>query len=427
MVNNGLNPKRIGKASFAVLLITLLPSLLWGQSTHLDRISLATRSDGKGYVARYHLSQPVDSFNVFQPEPDLIQMAIFQPSIDTSDITIPAADSDVLDEVSLHKIPNGYGIDFYLSKGHHFIAEAYPDKNGNDLLLNLTNATSDDIKFMTEGLEPIIWSKLRVPQGTVATATDDIDYSDSLEQDDSYQLAKDKMKFDVVVIDAGHGGKDPGSIGYRGIKEKDVVLDVALKLGEYINEYLPDVKVVYTRKTDKFIGLKERGTIANKAEGDLFVSIHCNSFKERRAKGSEVYFLGLHRSKEAFEVMKQENSVIKLEDDPQKTELTQNELLIYELANRGYMSVSEQIAGMVEHQFDDRAQRRSRGVKQAGFIVLYHASMPAILTELGFISNPSEARFLTSDYGKAIMASAIFRAIRDYKNKYEKSQHFTTN
>ncbi|PAU93751.1 N-acetylmuramoyl-L-alanine amidase [Aliifodinibius salipaludis] len=223
------------------------------------------------------------------------------------------------------------------------------------------------------------------------------------------------MKFDVVVIDPGHGGHDPGSIGHRNVKEKDIVLDISKKVGDYINEYMPNVKVVYTRETDKFIELEERGSIANEAEGDLFISIHCNSHTSHQPYGTELYFLGLERSESALEVMKRENKVVRANNDTEQRELSQEELLVYELANSSYIAASEQIAGMMEYQFDERAQRHSRGVKQGRFVVLYHASMPAVLIETGFISNPSEARYLTSDRGQTYIASAIFRAIRNFK------------
>nr|WP_286670584.1 N-acetylmuramoyl-L-alanine amidase [Fodinibius salsisoli] len=230
------------------------------------------------------------------------------------------------------------------------------------------------------------------------------------------------MKFDVVVLDPGHGGHDPGTIGHGGIQEKDIVLDIAKKVGDYIKSNMPGVKVVYTRDDDTFIELEERGSIANRHEGDLFVSIHCNAAHSRRAYGSEVYFLGLERSKTALEVMKRENKVVRANDDVEQKQLSQEDLLIYELANSGYISTSERIAGMLEHQFDDRAQRHSRGVKQARFVVLYHASMPAVLVETGFISNPDEGRYLSTEYGQNIISSAIFRAIRDYKEKTEQTQ-----
>jgi N-acetylmuramoyl-L-alanine amidase len=201
---------------------------------------------------------------------------------------------------------------------------------------------------------------------------------------------------------------------------------VALKVGKYIEENIPELKVVYTRTDDRFIELEERGRIANRHGGDLFVSIHANAFnhrnkaRERSVHGAEVYFLGMARSETALEVMKRENSVIELESG-ETEELTEDDLLIYELMNAGNMSTSQRIAEMIESQFRERAQRKSRGVKQAGFQVLYEASMPGVLIELGFLSNPNEANYLTSEYGQSIVASAIFRSIRDFKLDHDKS------
>ncbi|TNE68204.1 N-acetylmuramoyl-L-alanine amidase [bacterium] len=250
----------------------------------------------------------------------------------------------------------------------------------------------------------------------------DFDFT-TLALDESYNRIKDKSKFDVVVIDAGHGGKDSGTLGFSKTKEKDISLNVALKLGEYIEKNLPDVKVIYTRKDDRFIELEDRGHFANKVEGDLFISIHCNAAKNRSAFGTEVFFLGQHRSEDALDVMLLENSVVRYEaneGDSKSKGLTSEQLLIYELSNSGYMADSQLLAEMIDEQFNQRVSRKSRGVKQAGFIVLYYASMPSILVELGFISNRNEEKFLKSEYGQSLMASAIFRAVRDYKERYER-------
>ncbi|MGM0588363.1 MAG: N-acetylmuramoyl-L-alanine amidase family protein [Bacteroidota bacterium] len=403
------------------------------QSHSLEHLSSAERSDGKGYVVRMHMNAEVDSFRVFQPNASMIQVALYAPNTDTSQVDFTLSDTP-FDHVSLHPIEFGLGIDIYLDDEEYYIADIYRDGQSNDILVAMTAASATDLEVLTDGMSPIPWERLTrdaaemvVDTAQLATEMDTADQEATPSQDLEYTSARNKMKFDVVVIDAGHGGRDPGSIGYRGVKEKDVTLAVALKLGNYIKKYLPDVKVVYTRDDDTFIGLQERGRYANKHEGDLFVSIHCNSFHRRDARGSEVFFLGMHKSEDALEVAKKENSVIALEDNPAKKKLTENELLIYELANSAYMAVSERIAGMVEQQFNERAQRYSRGVKQAGFVVLYHASMPAVLVELGFLTNPGEQRFLTSDYGQSIMASALFRAIRNYKERYEKTQHYNTN
>ncbi|WP_205720079.1 N-acetylmuramoyl-L-alanine amidase family protein [Fodinibius halophilus] len=399
-------------------------SPLHAQENSLDRVSIAERSDGKGHVLRFHMTQSVDSFDVYQPSVDLVQMTLYSSSIDTTNITLPEQ-SDVFDEISFYDIPNGIGVDLYITKNKYFSSKAYPDGHSDDLLLGLTKTNKIDLEYVTRDMEPLIWSRLTMNAESLLVEDTEIS-SAELPKDSNYSKFKDKLKFDVVVIDPGHGGHDPGSIGYRNVKEKDIVLDIAKKVGDYIKEYLPDVKVVYTRDDDTFVGLQERGSIANKAEGDLFVSLHCNSFSSRQPHGTEVYFLGLEKSETALEVMKRENRLVRADNDTEQKELTQEELLIYELANSGYIASSERIAGMLEHQLDDRAQRRSRGVKQARFVVLYHASMPAVLVESGFISNPSEARYLTSDYGQSIIASAIFRSIRNYKKKYEKSQHFNT-
>jgi N-acetylmuramoyl-L-alanine amidase len=335
-----------------------------------------------------------------------------------------------VDQVSLYDIPFGIGVDIYLPEKHFFKAQAYYDANGKDLLLALTNTEKEEITYLTEGLDPVIWARLSDRDNSMVVGTnrniENISTRDN--SDNAYERVKDKMRFDVVVIDPGHGGHDPGSIGYKGVEEKDIVLSISKKVGGYIEEYLPNVKVVYTREDDTFIDLEERGPIANKAGGDLFVSIHANKFHNRQPHGTETYFLGLERSETALEVMKRENNIINGDEpyDPDKV-LSPEELLVYELQNSGYIATSEKIAGRIEDQFANRAQRKSRGVKQGRFVVLYQASMPAILIETGFLSNPSEQRFLSSDYGQSIIASAIFRAIRNYKEEYEKSQHFNTN
>ncbi|WP_068472552.1 N-acetylmuramoyl-L-alanine amidase family protein [Saccharicrinis aurantiacus] len=230
-------------------------------------------------------------------------------------------------------------------------------------------------------------------------------------------------KLKCVVIDAGHGGKDPGAHGHK-VREKDVVLNVALKLGSYINQYLPDVKVIYTRKKDVFVPLNERAEIANKANADLFISIHANYISNSKVTGTETFALGLHRTEDNLEVAKKENSVIRLEDDYSTTyegfdpEVPES-YIIFELMQNIYLDQSIRMAQLAEGQFKARVGRRSRGVKQAGFLVLRETAMPGILVELGFLSNPNEERYLGSEEGQSLLASGIFRAFRDYKNEYE--------
>ncbi|WP_217988402.1 N-acetylmuramoyl-L-alanine amidase family protein [Aliifodinibius salipaludis] len=384
---------------------------LQAQNNSLQMVTTAERSDGKGQVIRFHLNQPVDSFQVYQPDVDLIQMTLYQDNIDTADIQLPNI-SSAFDEISFYDIPSGIGIDIYITEDKFYDGKAYHDGNSDDLLLGLTELDKTELEYLTKDTEPIIWSSFTITEKNLLEGNGD---DGNTAENTDYDQTRNKMKFDVVVIDPGHGGHDPGSIGHRNVKEKDIVLDISKKVGDYINEYMPNVKVVYTRETDKFIELEERGSIANEAEGDLFISIHCNSHTSHQPYGTELYFLGLERSESALEVMKRENKVVRANNDTEQRELSQEELLVYELANSSYIAASEQIAGMMEYQFDERAQRHSRGVKQGRFVVLYHASMPAVLIETGFISNPSEARYLTSDRGQTYIASAIFRAIRNFK------------
>jgi N-acetylmuramoyl-L-alanine amidase len=232
----------------------------------------------------------------------------------------------------------------------------------------------------------------------------------------------DKWNFDVVVIDAGHGGKDPGAIGTDKLREKDVTLAIALKLGELMKKEMPDVKVVYTRKDDTFIDLYKRGKIANENEGNLFVSIHCNSTKKKPSdvSGAEVYLLRPGRTQEAIEIAETENSVIKYEDNPQKYEkLTDENFILVSMAHSAYMKYSEKFAELLHKEFDLNLKLKSRGVKQAGFYVLVGASMPSVLVETGFISNKEDAKFLKSAAGQNQVAESIFSSIKTYRKYYE--------
>jgi N-acetylmuramoyl-L-alanine amidase len=230
----------------------------------------------------------------------------------------------------------------------------------------------------------------------------------------------------TVVIDAGHGGKDPGAIGPGKTNEKDVALAVALKLGEYIHANFPDVNVIYTRKTDVFIELHERAEIANKNKADLFIAIHCNSTPTPTAYGTSTYVLGLHRTEANLEVAKRENSVILLEDDRDKNyEFDPNSPeghIMMSMKQNAFLDQSIDMASKIEGQYEGGAKRKSLGVKQAGFYVLYKTAMPSILSEIGFISNPTEEKFLASEKGQEMIAASLFKAFKDYKFEMENSE-----
>ena len=232
-------------------------------------------------------------------------------------------------------------------------------------------------------------------------------------------------KITTVVIDAGHGGKDPGALGAIS-KEKDLNLTVALLAGDYIKKNCPDVKVVYTRERDVFVTLSERAAIANRNNADVFISIHCNSAgsKGSSATGAETFVLGEHKNAANLEVAKKENSAILYEEDADEQygnfDLNSPEAYIaLSLFQSEYLNQSLQLAANMQEQFSKRVGRKDRGVQQAGFLVLWKTAMPSILIELGFISNAAEERFLSSEKGQSYMASAIYRAFRDFKASYE--------
>ena len=227
-----------------------------------------------------------------------------------------------------------------------------------------------------------------------------------------------EWELDTVVLDAGHGGHDYGARA-NGTSDKEVAWGVVSRLGPMIEREL-GVRVVYTRDDDTFYDLRERGRIANRAGGKLFISVHANAAASSSAQGTETFFLAPHRESTAREVMERENSVIELESRPELYEefVDQGDIL-QAMAMSAYQEESQALAGLIEREFV-ASGRKSRGVKQAGFIVLWAASMPAVLVETGVITNRDEARFLSSDSGLDATAEAIFRAVRAYKERYER-------
>lgn len=226
----------------------------------------------------------------------------------------------------------------------------------------------------------------------------------------------------TVVIDAGHGGKDPGAVSANGkVHEKDITLNVALMVGENIAKKYPEVKVLYTRKTDKFVGLNDRARIANKANADLFISIHVNAAENRSAKGAETYTLGIEeaRTERNLEIAKRENGVILLEDNHEKTYANFNpnspeSYIIFEYMQSEFVKESIHIAQYVQENFANDANRLDRGVRQAGFLVLNATSMPSILVELGYISNAEEAKYLASAMAQKRLSDCISKAFDRY-------------
>ena len=224
---------------------------------------------------------------------------------------------------------------------------------------------------------------------------------------------REKWEFKTIVIDAGHGGKDPGAVGYRGTKEKDIALDVAKRLEKKLSKNM-NVKIIMTRDEDVFLRLSERTKIANESNGNLFISIHTNAAEDRRASGFETFLIGPNKNEAAVRVAARENAVLELEGTTGK-KLTNEDLIQATIAQSAFASKSEQFASMVQKEIKKRVQSRDRGVKQAGFYVLMGASMPNVLVELGFISNPSEEKKLRSPQYRDQLATAIYRAVEQYQ------------
>lgn len=232
-----------------------------------------------------------------------------------------------------------------------------------------------------------------------------------------------EFKVNTVVIDAGHGGHDPGTKGKK-YKEKDIALSVALKVGNYIKENVPGVKVIYTRDKDVYVPLDERAEIANQNKADMFISIHVNSIPNTTTYGTETWVMGLHKSESNLEVAKRENAVILLDENYQERyegfdPNSDESYILFSLTQNAYLESSLKMAEKVEKQFKNRVGRNSRGVKQAGFVVLYKTAMPSVLVETGFITNAKEEAYLGSEEGQNLLASGIYRAFKEYKSEIE--------
>lgn len=373
------------------------------QAVEVSRLSIAERSDGLGYVVRVHTNARVGSFSPPAVTSGALTLELrgvrVAPGFHTSSPSGP------IRSLSAEPTRGGVNLRLALDPARPVEARAYPDRDTPHVLIALTYAGPAPAAAPPIATRPVAAE----PAAHHATPAP---YSGS-------NAGVDRWHLDTVVIDAGHGGKDPGAVA-NGVREKDVALAVALQAGRYIEERL-GIRVVYTRSTDRFIELKDRGRIANEAGGKLFISVHANAASRSSARGTETFFLGLHKTDAAQAVMERENGVVQLEASPDAyTHFDDASLILHQLTQSTYLRKSEALATLIEGQFTERVGRKSRGVKQAGFYVLWGASMPAVLVELGFLTNRSEARYLASQQGQDYMASAIFRAVRAFQQDYER-------
>lgn len=368
----------------------------------VTEVALSAQSNGQGYVMRVRTDGRVEAYSIPQRvDTHELEWVIYNATLH-EDYEAPAEKGPVTGYEMSRR--NGHLVfRIQLVEDEAVAATAYRDGASNDLLLNLA--------YLDRG--PVARASPS-PSGSTNPQSGSSD-------DPLAGVNPERSRLDTVVIDPGHGGKDPGATA-NGIREKDVVLDVAHKLGDYIENRL-DIEVIYTRQGDRFIELEERGHFANRKGGDLFISIHANAAPSApSAQGTETYFLGRAKTDAARRVMRRENSVVRrYEEDPDRYDEYDEEAFVRgELFLSASMQFSEQFASLVQKQFKHRVHRRDRGVHQANFYVLWSASMPSVLVELGFLTNSEEARFLESDQGQVYLASAIFRAVRDYEQQYNK-------
>jgi N-acetylmuramoyl-L-alanine amidase len=443
-------PSRRGPVGAWVLALALLlsGSFLAGPAAArptVESITFHARSDGQGYVVRIQASGTIQAYGMPRSiGDDRLEWTLYNARLHRD--YERASPSGPVRRYTTTQRDGHLVIRLHLKRNVQ--AQAYRDRASDDLLLSLayrgarpaadaadrsasaTGASGSSADASSarassgqgpsrEAAEPASDGSASNEPAATEPASSKAASGTSNRSAGALREARERWKLDTIVIDPGHGGKDPGALG-NGLKEKEIVLSVAKKLGDYVENRL-GVEVVYTRTDDRFIELEERGHMANRAGGKLFISIHANAARASAAHGAETFFLGPSKSEQARRVMERENSVIKYEDNPDVYEEYDETALVKKtLGQSAFMRSSEQLAGMIQHQFDERVHRRNRGVHQAGFYVLWSASMPSVLVELGFLTNPQEARFLASERGQTYLASAIFRAIRSYKPRYEK-------
>ena len=375
-------------------------------ATLVTDITFTARSDGQGYVVRVQSEGPIEAYGMPQTTGEhALKWVLYHAELH-QDYQKRGAEGPVR-RYSVTQQDEHLVLRLQLDPDRQINPTAYRDGASDDLLLNLAYAG---------GGPPV--ADAQESSGTSASS-EEVTSQPASDGSGASKAARERWRLDTVVIDPGHGGKDPGAVA-NGLYEKNIVMDVATKLGEYIENRL-DINVVYTRRDDRFIPLEERGHMANEAGAKLFLSLHVNAARAASAHGTETYFLGPSKTEAAEKVMERENSVIKYEENTEKYEDYDEQALVRQtLTQSAYMRQSERLASIIQTQFEERVSRRNRGVHQAGFYVLWSASMPSVLVELGFLTNDREARFLNSDQGQTYLASAIFRAVRSYKKKYEK-------
>jgi N-acetylmuramoyl-L-alanine amidase len=366
-------------------------------SSRFDITGISTDEKNNGYLIRLQCSKKLSDYESWtKPIGDdtWIYVTLSNARADIATINKTQV-SGFLKKVLVFQSPKSTQLTLKV-RGQVTSTELIPAEGSNDILLTVHRPSEEQL-----------------------AARKTRDYEKQLDHE------RNRWKLDVVVIDAGHGGDDPGTIGVTRTKEKDVTLGIALKLGQLLQKQLPDVKVVYTRQKDEFIELYRRGQIANQAGGKLFISIHCNAMprKPNPMNGFEIYLLRPGKTENAIHLAERENAAVKFEQGYEKhyQELTEENFILLTMAQNAYVKYSEKFADILQQEMGKRTNLENNGIKQAGFYVLVGASMPNVLVETAYLSNKHDEKLLKSPTGQQRIAESICSAVRRYKEEYEKS------
>ncbi len=377
-----------------------IPAIVVGKTSppsRYDITGLVTEEKVNGYLIRIQCSKPLSDYESWT-KPIGDDTWIY--------VTLSNARADV---AAINKIP---------TSGFMKKVLVFQSPKSAQLTLKVKGQVTSTELVAAEGSSDILLM-VHKPSAEQIAAKKTRDYGKQLEHERS------RWKLDVVVIDAGHGGEDPGTMGIGHTKEKDVTLGIALKLGKLIQKQLPDVKVVYTRRDDEFVELYRRGQIANQAGGKLFISIHCNAMprKPNPTNGFEIYLLRPGKTENAIQLAERENAAVKFEQGYEKRyqELTEENFILLTMAQNAYVKYSEKFADILQQEMGKKTNLVSNGIKQAGFYVLVGASMPNVLIETAYLSNRHDEKLLKSASGQQHIAESICRAVKRYKEDYERS------
>ena len=392
-------------AAVAFMAMMAVPAVAGPQlASGVERVSFHERSDGQGYVVRIHTSDRVRAYSLDQEGEGSVDLVVFRaelaPGFQRDRARGPVRSYDVREA-------NGR-VTVHLQLAQNVEVQAYPDRDSDDLLLALST---------TPRLSPLA-ARNPVFRPFPSRATPDPVVPPTVTAPLPREAGAN-WRLDTIVLDAGHGGHDTGGKGPFGLTDAMIALRVVNELGPRIEREL-GVRVVYTRDdSETFVELRERGRIANQSGAKLFVSVHGNSVASSQAHGTETIFLAPRGARRAREVAERENSVIQLESNPELyADFGDEPDILTALAMSAYQEESQFLAGLVEREFVTQG-RRSRGVKQDNLLVLWAASMPSVLVEVGFVTNREEAEYLKSRRGLDEVTEAIFRAIQNYKEHYE--------